>query len=1386
VSTAYTGFGILLGEDGVLSRSNHCVVKNCEFSNIGFGISTSGEGNIIENNRFTNFKNVGDTSGSFDYGAIPIILGTGKKYRVVKNYIKGGWAFSGATASGQGLNGAGIEIINDVDSSFIGYNTIVDCAGALEIGQNQGNPLIGANDDTIAYNKFINNNIICYTNTTGTFGTSTKKLRFWNNVYVENAKSRFSGPSHGTDVFGDGQSFSSFPSWPNFPKNPSVFNFSGRRILQYGTDNGNPLDTLYDIRNNVFWMNTKNQAVYDNSRVRSVRMNNIFRLTGEAVLGGTLKSGNFLEIITTDKLFTDTLSINPEAWDYKPNPVSPAINFGRNVGLTRDVNEVQIVGNPDAGVHEFAASVPLTATALLINPILCFGQNTTVNVSAVGGNPPYVGTGSFNVYGGTNTFTVRDASNQTASVDLTIPQPAAISANITSGRIIVLGGNTSITATASGGMMPYQYKLNNGSFSSTNQFVVLAGTHTITIKDANNCLFTTSITLKQPSALLASTVTADSSIRCNGGTTTIKVSASGGTAPYTGTGVFTVTAGTYNYLVYDSNGVSITKSITISQPTAITADVSAGTISTFGNTTTINISNVSNGTSPYVYALDGGAYQTSRSFSNVRGGSHTVYIRDSKPCTLAKNIVITEPASTLSASATATKILCNGGTSTVVVSATGGRSPYTGIGSFSVTSGSRTFVVTDAVGASKSIVLNITQPNPLSLGLTPGRIIVTGGNTTISALATGGTLPYQYKIDNGNYGSSTLFSNVLAGNHTVTVRDSNNCTQSASLTITQPASLLNTTVIADSSIRCFGGTTTVKVTATGGTAPYSGTGTFNRSTGTYNFTVADSNGVSLTKSITLSQPTQLIATASAGTITTFGGKTNITLSGVSGGTSPYSYSLNGGTAQTSTVFSNVGAGSYVVNIIDAKRCTISKTLTITQPVSNLSASVSATPILCFGGSSTLTVSATGGTPPYIGTGTFSVNPGTYNYTVVDAVGSSKTTSITINQPAALSLIASPTRIIQNGGTANVVLTATGGTASYTYRLNTGSYTSNSTFTGIAAGTSNFTVRDANGCLTTQTITITQPQVLLVSAVKTNIICKGTQSTVTVSATGGTPPYTGIGVFQKTAGTHSFVVLDSNGVSASTTVVVTEPALALAGTVTAGNITTANGTTSITVSGVSGGSSPYTFSLNGGTYQSSSSFSNVPSGTYIINIKDALGCILPKTITIAGVLRATILNFTNMSCLNRWDGTITVGAQNGRAPYSYRINNYGYGSNNVFRLLGAGTYTLYVKDANATVATTTQVISNSSVPCAARSMNTTDLKADLVEINPNPSNHYFMMRINTPERCTMAFLDAKGRKIENRSYQYQTETTFGEDWSQGVYFVQITTANGVFTKKLIKL
>lgn len=1283
ISSAFTCSGMMVGESNA-SICNNIKVTNCNFSNTCYGIVSCARIFEISNNTFTNFKSCGDTIGTFDIGA-DALQPSGYKYLIKNNLIQGSWAYANPNSSSQGKLGGGLETINDFDSSLIIYNTFFDNSGAMEFGQNNGIQY-GPNDDTFAYNKFINNSAISYVNVTGTFACTAARLHFWNNVIIENNNSRHTGPNFGKDVLGDGQSFTNWSSWPSFPLNPTnPANFpSTKKLFGYSTDAAVAADTLYDIRNNIIWnSNGFTEIKHPSSRTKIKYKNNLYRLSGGSSLGSAALSTG--EINTSSKIFTDTSSVNPMNWNVLLMPGSPAINMGTIVGINRDFFGNQIVETPDAGIHEtqMASPNPL-AINVVSGSIPCYGETTTATVTATGGTPPYFGTGVFTVSNGSRTFTITDAISTSRSATITLTQPNLLVSTLTAGSITTFGGTTTITVTATGGTSPYTYKLNNGNYQTSNIFNnVTHGIDTVFVKDANGCFSMSTITITQPSAPLSATATALSNNLCNGATTVVNVTASGGTPPYTGTGSYTVGAGSYTYTILDSNGATTTARITISQYAAITANVSAGTISVYGGKTTLTISNTSNGLSPYSYSLNGGAFQSSTSFSNVGAGNHNITIKDARGCSIVKSVSISQPASTLNCTSTSSgTILCNGNTVTVTVRATGGTTPYTGTGTFTVTGGTYSYTVTDAVGAVKTTTISISQPTAIVPTITAGRIIVFGGTTSITVTATGGTGAYTYKLNRGNYQTSNVFNGIPASRDTIYVKDANGCVASGIITITQPAAALAATASISSPIVCNGGTAVVNVTATGGTSPYTGTGTFNVAAGTYNYTVADSNGVTVTTSVVVSQPTILAATLASGTISVYGAKTTITTT-ATGGVTPYSYSLNNGTYQTTNIFSNVGAGTHNVNIKDARGCIITKSITITQPLSTLNCTSTASgAILCNGNAVTVAVTATGGTPPYTGTGNFNVPAGNYTYTVTDAVGSVKTTTISITQPTAIVLTITAGRIISFGGTTSITVTATGGTGAYTYKRNRGSYQTSNVFTNVVAGTDTLYVKDANGCTGTGFITTTQPSAPLAAIVSNSsgTICNGSTAVVTVGATGGTPPYTGIGTFNVPAGTYTYTVTDSNGVRATSSSIIINQYTAINATVSSGTISVFGAKTTVNVSGVSGGQSPYTYSINGGAYQTGATFSNIGAGTHSINIRDTRGCLVTKTINItqpASTLNMTATPAGNITCFG---GTIivSVAATGGTSPYT--------GTGNF--TVAAGSYTYTVTDAVGSVKTTT--------------------------------------------------------------------------------------------------
>jgi hypothetical protein len=280
-----------------------------------------------------------------------------------------------------------------------------------------------------------------------------------------------------------------------------------------------------------------------------------------------------------------------------------------------------------------------------------------------------------------------------------------------------------------------------------------------------------------------------------------------------------------------------------------------------------------------------------------------------------------------------------------------------------------------------------------------------------------------------------------------------------------------------------------------------------------------------------------------------------------GGTAPYTYAWSNG-ATTQDII-NLVAGTYTVIVTDDNGCVDSLSATITEPAAPLALTATTVDVLCHGAATgEVDLTATGGTAPYTfawsnGATTEDITgliAGVYTVVVTDDNGCVDSLSATITEPAApLALTATTVDVLCHGAaTGEVDLTATGGTAPYTFAWSNGA--TNEDIINLIAGTYTVIVTDDNGCVDSLSATITEPAApLALTATTVDVLCHGAATgEVDLTATGGTAPYTFAwsngatteDIINLIAGTYTVIVTDDNGCVDSLSATITEPAAPL--------------------------------------------------------------------------------------------------------------------------------------------------------------------------------------------------------------------------------------------------
>ncbi|MFK8054737.1 MAG: choice-of-anchor L domain-containing protein [Saprospiraceae bacterium] len=708
----------------------------------------------------------------------------------------------------------------------------------------------------------------------------------------------------------------------------------------------------------------------------------------------------------------------------------------------------------------------------------------------------------------------------------------------------------------------------------------------------------------------------------------VTLTPAGGTAPFTytigalsnSTGVFaSLPAGNYTANVSDVNGCGGSTTFTIGQPPAIVTSVSVVAPTTCGDPFVATASAVSPAGGPYTYAWTGGLTGDVQSFSS--SGTYYVTITDNAMCPALDSAVIVVP-DVLAATYSVTNISCAG--------------------------------EDDAV---------------------------------LSISANHGTGTIEYGL-NGVYGTTTTFTALAPNSYVLSARDALGCVVDTTIVITDPVQM--TLTIGKRDIGCNGdsdGKAWVEVFDNRGPVTYSWSGSTEASDtlrnlfpGKVYITVTDSAGCSVLDSVELFEAGLLTATMTPDSVKCFGESTGSLQVNTLGGRGPYSFAWSTGVTTTDSLLSGLPQGAYSVVVSDSEGCSFGVNATIGMPAL-LRVSHTAQPVTCAGTSTgAINLNVTGGTGPYRFAWSDSstdedraaLASGTYDVVVTDANDCTIAYQVILQDPGVLTVGFATTNVSCFGyNDGSITSTPNGGLSPYVYAW-TGP--NGYSFFGpnpqqLVAGDYMLNFRDNYGCSILDTITITEPDAVILTIPLSDSICFGSSTGNTfVSVDGGTAPFQYLWdngevadtAFALSAGIHTVDVTDANAcIYKGTTTVNSLPIITLeldqAGIVCYGD---SNGTASIlqvNYGGVPRALSTMTYSWRHDVTEVGPVVTGLGGRQEaVVTATDFRGCTAADSIVIfePTPISATAVVLNDVSCRDGADGGAEISVEGGIPGYTY--------------------------------------------------------------------------------------------------------------------------------------
>ncbi len=1050
-------------------------------------------------------------------------------------------------------------------------------------------------------------------------------------------------------------------------------------------------------------------------------------LTATATAGATANCGQSDGTATADGIGGTAPYMY--AWDnFEITKIAVALPLGTHTVTVTDAN-----GCTKTATVSVLETPPITFGTPNINNVTCNGAcNGSISVLiATNGVPPNTyawSNGSvsgtiLNVCAGVYTITVTDSKGCSATASYTITEPPILSVNVTAITPPLCNGGNNGTAIAdgAGGTPPYIYTWDT-PFTGRTVPNLTAGTHTVTVTDANNCSATSSFVVTEPLRLVA-TINKLADVKCFNDTDGRAIaSATGGTGAVTyrwdnniTTAInATLTVGTHTVTVTDANNCTSSATVIINNATPIVVLITLNSPVLCHDGTTPALASATGGAASYTYLWSD---NTNIAANTLTGGlTYTVTATGVDGCTNSVSITLSNPNLMEAVVLVFGQSQCGAATGGATASGINGVAPYTflwdnGVATATnntLNAGTHTVLVTDANGCTAVGTGGVGQNSTLAASVQSTTPVRCNGQSSGAAtiLATGGFGGNYTYIWDGVSGAATN-SALAAGTHTVVVSDGTVCTVQVVVNITQPL-VLTLSASPLQPARCSADNGEAIARAVGGTPQY----TFlwdnavliatnnTLSSGVHDVTVTDASGCTTSATVTIGQLAPLrvtvVATAAANCNQADGAAQANGLSGQL----PYTFLWDNNV--NTDINTTLNAGTHFVTITDATGCSASASINIANANGLAANLVSKSDVSCNAScNGRATIAVLGGTTPYNivwsnanlnGLNLSSLCAGTYTATITDATACTVSIAVSITQPEPIRLV---TRQVSgatcgDNGVGEVVIV--GGTPSYNYLWDSGTPPSQNPVSGLSPTTHTVTVIDNNACTAVANLTIQNLQTLRVTTTATTAVrCTGqSNGAATAVGAGGTAPYTyawdnSVNTARDTtlaAGTHFVTVTDATGCSTQTSVTILQPTPLIVNFPAVLNAA-CNGTKLGSISAAGDGGTPlYTYLWS--TSSAAATISGLPPATYTVTVTDKNKCTLTAEQIILDTPNPLIDSISNRAaiCFGNKDGRLQVYASSGLPTYTYIWSNAV--ATDINTNLGAGRYTVTVTDARGCI------------------------------------------------------------------------------------------------------